>query len=452
MQINASLNIYEIWTEYLLYHYEKLLEIILKKKSIPLSLHTEQEEFNKLLKAQISYLDFVEHSGGSASPMAYSQLSEEIFQMRFIEILDIYFALQIKEYKPDRIYKPISRNIITQEYDTILHAIDTNSYYDYLDKSSIEKAKAGLLNEQKVWNNIMKARKETSRKLHGRIKSVYDNATYRLQRYHLIQLKNAFNGYGAMSNDIYSCLLSDTCSYDELLHAPNFFTKWNSPLLGVDKSEYNESDSSSFIQQRIFITYNQPVNGYAVTVMCLPYNYTYDKERDTEIWGNALICFEKDDSKFHIFNDSFSDSILYYVNEVEPTNNMKLELDYLPKSANEYLSHNSPFFFSDVDFDGEEELIINNWRCGIRYCNTYDVYKITTNGTELLTEPPFVNPTGKISDYNTEFDSISKTITVHKRTGGDNSDEIYKYRLAKSRKASSNNGLSNLFELMQVNN
>lgn len=148
--------------------------------------------------------------------------------MRFIEILDIYFALQIKEYKPDRIYKPISRNIITQEQDSILHAIDTNSYYDYLDKSSIKKAKAGLLNEQKVWNNILKARKGTSRKLHGRIKSVYDNATYRLQRYHLIQLKNAFNGYGAMSNDIYSYLLSDTCSYDELLHAPNFFVKWDS--------------------------------------------------------------------------------------------------------------------------------------------------------------------------------------------------------------------------------
>lgn len=141
---------------------------------------------------------------------------------------------------------------------------------------------------------------------------------------------------------------------------------------------------------RVFIKYKQPVNGYAVTVMCLPYNYTYDKEMDTEIWGNALICFEKDDSRFYVFNDSFSDSILYYANEIEPINNMKLELDYLPKSANEYLSHNSPFFFSDVDFDGEEELIINNWRCGIRYCNTYDVYKITINGTEQLTEAPFV--------------------------------------------------------------
>ena len=55
--------------------------------------------------------------------------------------------------------------------------------------------------------------------------------------------------------------------------------------------------------------------------------------------------------------------------------------------------HNSPFFFSDVDFDGEEELIINNWKWGIRHCNTYDVYKITNNDVKQLTEAPFINPT-----------------------------------------------------------
>ena len=32
MQINASFNISEIWTEYLRYHYEKLLEELLKKR------------------------------------------------------------------------------------------------------------------------------------------------------------------------------------------------------------------------------------------------------------------------------------------------------------------------------------------------------------------------------------------------------------------------------------
>lgn len=52
-------------------------------------------------------------------------------------------------------------------------------------------------------------------------------------------------------------------------------------------------DELKCFKPRIFIKYKQPVNGYDVTVMCLPYNYTYDKERETEIWGNALLYFER---------------------------------------------------------------------------------------------------------------------------------------------------------------
>ena len=447
MQINASFNISEIWTEYLRYHYEKLLEELLKKKSISLPLQTEQEAFDKLLEAQISYFDSIGYSGGSASSMAYSQLCNEMYAIHLKGTLDLYFALQAENYKPDKVYKPISNNIVIQEYNTILHAIDSKNYYDYLDIGSREKAKACLSNEQKAWNSLMKVRKSTSRRLQGRIKSVYDNATYRLQRYHLIQLKNAFEGYGAMSNDVYLCLLSDTCSYDELLHSPNFFVKWASLLQGIDKSEQYETDFESFNQPRIFIKYKQPVNGYDVTVVCLPYNYTYDKERETEIWGNALLYFEKEDNRFYIYNESFSDSVLYYVNEQEVRDNMILELDHLPKSKNEYLSHNLPFFFSDVDFNGEEELIINNWKCGIRHCNTYDVYKITNNDVKQLTEAPFINPTGKISNYNSEFDSVNKTITIHKRTRSTYYGGYYKYGLVKRVDLNSYDRLSKCNEL-----
>lgn len=158
----------------------------------------------------------------------------------------------------------------------------------------------------------------------------------------------------------------------------------------------------------VFIKYKQPVNGYTVKVMCSPYK-AYDKERDTEIWGSALLCFEKGDyEKFYIYNESYSDSILYYVNEEPVKDGVIFNLDYLPKQENEYLSQNSPFFFQDLDFDGTEELVINNWRTAIRHCNTYDVYKIDGTSTELTTTPPFY----KISNYMTEFDSINRTITT----------------------------------------
>ena len=65
-------------------------------------------------------------------------------------------------------------------------------------------------------------------------------------------------------------------------------------LMKCAKFLYNTlfDDELKCFKPRIFIKYRQPVNGYDVTVMCLPYNYTYDKERETEIWGNALLYFE----------------------------------------------------------------------------------------------------------------------------------------------------------------
>ena len=158
----------------------------------------------------------------------------------------------------------------------------------------------------------------------------------------------------------------------------------------------------------ISIEYKQPVNGYTVKVICSPYD-CYDKERDTEIWGKALLCFEKDNRCFYIYNDSYSDSLLFYENKTPIKDGMVLYLDYLPKRADEYLSENSPFFFHDIDFDGKEELIINNWREGIRYCNIYDVYKVDESGFRQITDPPFY----KISNYATEFDPINQTITLN---------------------------------------
>lgn len=199
-------------------------------------------------------------------------------------------------------------------------------------------------------------------------------------------------------------------------------------LLWLVACKTDNSDKTSvpqgfecFNQPHIYIKYKQPINGYTVKVMCFR-NTSYDQERDTEIWVSALLYFEKGDyDQFYVYNESFSDSILYYVNREPVKDGLVLNIDYLPKQKNEYLSENSPFFFQDLDFDGTEELVINNWRQSIRYCNTYDVYKIGCIGAELLTTPPFY----KISNYMTEFDSIQKTITTTKGTDA-NGNIVYK--------------------------
>ena len=66
-------------------------------------------------------------------------------------------------------------------------------------------------------------------------------------------------------------------------------------------------------------------------------------------------------------------------------------MDYTAKlESEEYLSDDSPFFFSDVDFDGEEEFVINRYKSGSRDSNAYDVYDVTPYGYFIRkTEIPF---------------------------------------------------------------
>lgn len=65
----------------------------------------------------------------------------------------------------------------------------------------------------------MQRREIVSRYLSGNVKSVYDNATYRLQKQHLIELKNEFDEYGCLSAEYGKLLLMDSCSYEKLLNS-----------------------------------------------------------------------------------------------------------------------------------------------------------------------------------------------------------------------------------------
>ena len=102
-----------------------------------------------------------------------------------------------------------------------------------------------------------------------------------------------------------------------------------------------------FNQPHIYIKYKQPINGYTVKVMWLQYGEV----------GNALFCLEKQGVQYYYFAEKWTDKILYDKGNTYPHNTV-IELDYTAKlKSEEYLSDDSPFFFSDVDFDGEEEFI-----------------------------------------------------------------------------------------------
>lgn len=96
--------------------------------------------------------------------------------------------------------------------------------------------------------------------------------------------------------------------------------------------------------------------------------------------GNALFCLEKQGVQYYYFAEKWTDKILYDKGNTYPHNTV-IELDYTAKlKSEEYLSDDSPFFFSDVDFDGEEEFIINRYKSGSRDSNAYDVYDVSPYG------------------------------------------------------------------------
>ena len=81
-------------------------------------------------------------------------------------------------------------------------------------------------------------------------------------------------------------------------------------------------------------------------------------------------------------------------------------IDYIPKRADEvYLSEKSPFFFSDVDFDGEDEFVVNLYKYGTYGSNLYAVYE---PDFKLRKDEPFIY----LQNEQCVFDSINKTITI----------------------------------------
>ena len=152
---------------------------------------------------------------------------------------------------------------------------------------------------------------------------------------------------------------------------------------------------------RIYIKYKQPVNGYTVKVLWMPYTYN----GKTCEAGKAVLYFESEDNHFYIQTRSYSDTAVYSHTNLKDGD--ILFWDYTPKKKDEILSEYSPFFFSDVDFDGEDELLINEHRGGSRGTNSYEVYKIHPYYAEIIKDAPFAN----LENGNTEFDLKNKTIT-----------------------------------------
>ena len=152
-------------------------------------------------------------------------------------------------------------------------------------------------------------------------------------------------------------------------------------------SACSQTKQKGITNEQIFITYKQPVNGYKVKVGCIS---------DGTDWNTASF-YLNDTLRFTV--EGWVDARLYELKH-------DTVIDYIPKRADEvYLSEKSPFFFSDVDFDGEDEFLVNLYKYGTYGSNLYAVYE---PDFKLRTDEPFIY----LQNEQCVFDSINKTITI----------------------------------------
>lgn len=184
-------------------------------------------------------------------------------------------------------------------------------------------------------------------------------------------------------------------------------------------TEYDTKDSVT-----VNLQYSEPINGYTVTAICVVdttsnYDSPNTNGNRNAIVGRAYIHFCNDTTQFTIENPQFSD-YTQMANQTPLQNGININATYTPFSPNNSSDHmifngnESPFFFYDIDFDGEKELIVTLWE-GMEYHahNAYEVYKIRNIKAGEILRPLKTPPFDRIDDY-TLIDSVAKTISICK--------------------------------------
>lgn len=170
---------------------------------------------------------------------------------------------------------------------------------------------------------------------------------------------------------------------------------------------------------RVYIKYNQPVCGYEVTACWMPFdaysetgqwvmnfrsvsggrNFQY---ADTGKYSNPMLM----DITFAKNFQGHRNGDVYYFDYVSATDAINRE--YYPNSP---LGYYTAFQFFDADFDGEDELLVNDFGMD-RQGNSYTVFDITAKGLYRKDYLPFAE-----IDNETKFYPAVGTIVLYAHDG-----------------------------------
>lgn len=182
-----------------------------------------------------------------------------------------------------------------------------------------------------------------------------------------------------------------------------YINKQRSESFSHKVSVYRLADTSKrhFVQdtacRKITIFYNGRINGYKVKVTARATNFheiniallEFKDKRGNKTWFEMSEYF--DNYTFKHFEDSLLERVY--------------NIDYTPREADKFLAYDTPFYFQDVNLDGEEELVFNSHLEGGRDNHACFVYSVSKK--EFLTTPPF-----NLLTSGAEYDFKKRTITM----------------------------------------
>lgn len=181
---------------------------------------------------------------------------------------------------------------------------------------------------------------------------------------------------------------------------------WIGHLMSVDLSEFSSGISDSV---NIFIKFDTEVNGYTVTCRFIPFGN--DTETGHAVWNfrngtSDLILFHYKECLYHTLVMSLTgikwrNMDTYEFNYLRPENS---GTDTYPVDESHPFGYYTPVQIADIDFDGENEVMLNDLYMG-RGGNNYQPYKI--KGSRLV--PFALFPYDRIVNI-TEFDFKNRVV------------------------------------------
>lgn len=217
--------------EYLNWHLWRILVPFIGEQRVVNLMSEEIEITDSLLTAQYewfrNHFDATQKWIGTAYNLKYYSIENEMLKIQNQNMREILEAVTDSTYNKSVTHK-IPLTLLEREYNNIL----TNRI-PYFENDSIyneAKDRVSFKIELEIWTRLLRQRQIISNIIRKDAKTAFDLGTYRLMFNRLRQLKNEFEAYEPMSGEIRSIVLSDTCTYEELLAYPNFTTKWNEYL------------------------------------------------------------------------------------------------------------------------------------------------------------------------------------------------------------------------------